>query len=625
MSILTIIPETGDIEKISAFAIKTALALDEDLYFLSINRGTDKKNKIIWKVLNSCDLFEDETHVINKLCLFLNNQSENEYPNNRIKFDRYTSANPLECILEEIKKEKFLYTIVVKEIQTPKSDSFTTLAREVFYKSPSNVIMYRPGGVKLNNDSKILIPTAGGPHSQTALKLGKHFLDNSNKSLSALFIEPKIGEIGKAVGHKFLDKILSKAKLKENEQVQPVVVLEDNIFSGIKKQLDKDNYDLLLIGASNIGFVRRVLFDTVPNKLMEGKDGISIAVIRTARPALQRIKEKIEDIFDFAIPQLQREERITLFEALQTRCEWNFDFLALMVLSTAIASIGLIQDSSAVVIGAMLVAPLMTPLLGSGLALVQGNLPLLKSASRSIFFGFFTALIVAFLIGIISPIANLTPELTARGAPSLLDMLVALLSGVAAAHCSARPGLSAALPGVAIAAALVPPLATIGIASSLGEIEIAKGATLLFSTNIVAIILGALCTFYAAGIRNKNELSVTSAWAKRGIISLILILSILAVPLGSVILNRFSEINLGKDRSIQEIHKIFEKKLKFSGKSLSKFEIHENNNQKHLIIEVISPNIISNELQTDLLNLSKEKLHENVKLEIRTKLITTLN
>ena len=96
------------------------------------------------------------------------------------------------------------------------------------------------------------------------------------------------------------------------------------------------------------------------------------------------------------------------------------------------------------------------------------------------------------------------PRNAGPGGPNLLDMGVAFLSGIAAAYCLARPGLSSALAGVAIAAALVPPIATTGIAIAFGELSVAAGAALLFATNVVAIILGSALNFWVAGIRGKS-------------------------------------------------------------------------------------------------------------------------
>jgi len=94
-------------------------------------------------------------------------------------------------------------------------------------------------------------------------------------------------------------------------------------------------------------------------------------------------------------------------------------------------------------------------------------------------------------------------EMAARDLPAMLDLLVALFSGVAAAYAMSRPNLLSALPGVAIAAALVPPIATAGMAMTMGNLELGGGALLLFFTNIVAIVLGTAVTFWAVGIDTR--------------------------------------------------------------------------------------------------------------------------
>ena len=152
-----------------------------------------------------------------------------------------------------------------------------------------------------------------------------------------------------------------------------------------------------------------------------------------------------------------------LHRSYDGEAQLNESFIVLTIGASLIATLGLLANNAAVVIGAMLVAPLMTPLLGAGLALVQGNLPLMKDCVRAIVYGFFAALAIGVVMGFVTPIRELTPEMAARGGPTLLDMAVAFLSGVAASYCVARPRLTAALAGVAIAAALVPPIATTGI------------------------------------------------------------------------------------------------------------------------------------------------------------------
>jgi uncharacterized membrane protein len=118
----------------------------------------------------------------------------------------------------------------------------------------------------------------------------------------------------------------------------------------------------------------------------------------------------------------------------------------------------------------------------------------------------------------------------------LLDFGVAALSGIAASYCVARPSLSSALAGVAIAAALVPPIATVGISTALREWENASGAALLFSTNVVAIILASAFTFFAMGIR--GQVGAVTLWMRRMIVCLLVVLGVLLVPLTAVFFSK---------------------------------------------------------------------------------------
>ncbi len=201
---------------------------------------------------------------------------------------------------------------------------------------------------------------------------------------------------------------------------------------------------------------------------------------------------------------------------------------------------GLLSDSGAVVIGAMLVAPLMTPLLGGGLAVIQGNWPLWKQCQKSVLLGFLSALTIGLMLGGLARLMGLglTGELLARGEPTLLDLGVAFVSGIAASYCLARPKLSGALAGVAIAAALVPPIATTGICLAMGEMVVAKGAALLFGTNVVAIVLGSSLNFMIAGVRGRQ--AAPRLWARRLAIVLALACAGLSVPLASVLVSKAS-------------------------------------------------------------------------------------
>jgi uncharacterized hydrophobic protein (TIGR00271 family) len=180
-----------------------------------------------------------------------------------------------------------------------------------------------------------------------------------------------------------------------------------------------------------------------------------------------------------------------------------------------------------VVIGAMLVAPLMTPLLGLGLALVQGNRVLAMLSIRSVMFGLCVSLLGGFLVGFTAlGFEEPTREMFSRGGPGLLDLSVAFAAGLAAAYASSRPSLIAALPGVAIAAALVPPIATSGLALSLGDFPLAIGALLLFIINMVTIVLASMASLWAVGFRNLKQYTGWTRMAGSAVIASVLALGV---------------------------------------------------------------------------------------------------
>lgn len=185
----------------------------------------------------------------------------------------------------------------------------------------------------------------------------------------------------------------------------------------------------------------------------------------------------------------------------------EFDYFLLVTLSCIIATLGLITDSAAVIIGAMLVAPLMSPILGLSLASVAGKQHVFRQAIIALAEGVLLALALSTLIGWMARLlpfgmlATLPGEVLARTHPTPFDLGVALAGGAAASYALAQPRLSAALPGVAIATALMPPVCTIGIGLSLGNTSVALGAALMFVTNFAAISFAGILVFAALGFR----------------------------------------------------------------------------------------------------------------------------
>ncbi len=207
----------------------------------------------------------------------------------------------------------------------------------------------------------------------------------------------------------------------------------------------------------------------------------------------------------YFIRKLQFEQRKVIIEEIADSSSPGFDFFLLVILSTSIATMGLITNSPAVIIGAMLVAPLMSPIIGIGLASIIGEDQLLKGAVSALLRGALLAVALSALLALVNSylpfvtFQELPTEIVSRTHPSPLDLVVALAGGLAAAYSLTEPKLSAALPGVAIATALLPPLCTIGIGLALQQWDVAGGATLLFITNAITIAFASALVFFLRG------------------------------------------------------------------------------------------------------------------------------
>ena len=230
------------------------------------------------------------------------------------------------------------------------------------------------------------------------------------------------------------------------------------------------------------------------------------------------------------------ERKETVLQQLSRSSSPGIDFFILIILSCAIATFGLITDSTAVIIGAMLVAPLMSPILGISLASVAGEQQMYKKAAVALAEGVALAILLSALISLLaynSPfgvLQDIPGEVSSRTRPNPFDLAIALAGGAAAAYALAQPQLSEALPGVAISTALMPPLCTIGIGIALFDQSIILGALLLFLTNFASISFAGILVFWGLGFRPSYSEKSLRGVPRSAIISAALVL-IIAIPL----------------------------------------------------------------------------------------------
>lgn len=195
-----------------------------------------------------------------------------------------------------------------------------------------------------------------------------------------------------------------------------------------------------------------------------------------------------------------------------------------VLLAAGIATLGLVLNSPAVIIGAMLISPLMGSILASGLALAVGDVILVLRATINLILSCSLAIAFAILLVSLLPFKEMTSEIMARTQPNLLDLMVALFSGAvgSVAICQEQKGVATSLPGVAIAVALMPPLCVVGYGLGLAfsvpnsnGLQVAMGGGLLFFTNLVAIVFTAMLVFFFVHLDTKNVREQIHQWQDR--------------------------------------------------------------------------------------------------------------
>lgn len=229
----------------------------------------------------------------------------------------------------------------------------------------------------------------------------------------------------------------------------------------------------------------------------------------------------------------------------------------LMLLSAGlIALLGLLTNSVAVVIGAMLISPLMGPIISSGLALTIGDLRLARRAFRTIAVSVALTILVSALVTLVSPLKEPTAEIMARVRPNIYDLFVAVLSGIVGtvALCTKRNYLITAT-GVAVATAVIPPLSVVGYGLGTGQLMLAMGGFLLFFTNFVAIILTSDLVFFILGFRTTHVEAIQYSPRKRLLIIAVM-LTLISIPLVYTLVVDLKKVNTKK-----RIERVLKKQL----------------------------------------------------------------
>jgi uncharacterized hydrophobic protein (TIGR00271 family) len=217
------------------------------------------------------------------------------------------------------------------------------------------------------------------------------------------------------------------------------------------------------------------------------------------------------------LPQLQAE--------LLAESTPDLSYLILIVSSCAIATFGLLANSTAVIIGAMLIAPLMLPIRGLAFGALAGDVHLFRRGLVAVAIGTVLATVMACCLGWLVNIATFGSEILARSEPTLLDLGVAIAAGGISGYAKVQPKISGSLAGTAIAVALMPPVCVVGLGLSQANWSLSQGATLLYLTNLLGITLSCMLTFLLTGYAPFKRAHKALLWT-------LALTALLVIPLG---------------------------------------------------------------------------------------------
>ena len=400
----------------------------------------------------------------------------------------------------------------------------------VMQNSPCDVLIVK--GSQWSEVKRILLPTAGGPNAPVAAQLAAEFSRLYDAEVTGLYVQ-----VGRATPARMEENrgIIEKtfSELEFSRPPENKVIIAESVVGGVLREAE--GHDLILIGASEEGLFDQFAFGSIPQQIVNQASKSAVMVKHYKGATEFWLGKLYRGIFNL-FPSLDLEEQWKLREEMLDDAKPGVNYFVLIILSSVIATLGLLLDSPAVVIGAMLVAPLMSPVLGFSLGIVLGELRLIRLSLESVLKGVIASILIAIIIGLMSPFKEMTTEILSRTQPTLLDLFIALASGMAGAYAIGKKDVSAALPGVAIAAALAPPLGVVGLGLALGNPQAAGGALLLFITNIISINLAGVIVFSLLGIRPQNWLPETKRRIRRGVIGIVFMIIVITIPLG-VIMN----------------------------------------------------------------------------------------
>lgn len=541
MPIAIYINETSQVESLINWGVRAATCEQYELLLIVPRRqkGAPKWDPLLKSEAEEHEIFQavfDHIKSCDRTVLKEDVSEKREYAEQGtivIETRELVAPNPAEALVDMVHTLGSVRLILPAVNDLKQQENDASWAQRLFLQAPCETMMVWGSPPPLEKPMKTLVVADTDTESPLAARRAMQLARSSEDGKATmLFVWPDNDEVASHIADRKTKSILSASGIERNA-FETVTHFGDSLIEAVKAQESKV-FDTVLVGCRNIKKIQKLV-----RGLRGQDDGKSMAVVRPSVSISRKVLRNFQDYIRQLVPQLDREERISLVEKLETNSKFNFDFCALISLSTLIAALGLWDNSTAVVIGAMLVAPLMTPLVGIGFALIQGNLDLIRKARWAVLVGFANAFAIGFVVGLMMWLfgdGNTSDEMAGRDYPGLVDLFVALASGIAGAYAMSRKDLNGAIPGVAIAAALIPPIATSGMSAAIGNVTLCIGSLLLFLTNVVFIVLGTSVVFWSVGINTRLQKSGDKAqkaylWTRYLFAAFVIMSTILAIAL----------------------------------------------------------------------------------------------
>ncbi len=397
-------------------------------------------------------------------------------------------------ILDATRDEGADLVLLGVQAPTPGGVAIGTVAEQVITTADCDVLIYRRGrhGQSLKDITGVVVGVDGSDDARVAARTGMILGQGFGKSVEALHVRTPAETLEEAA--LIMDGALHG--LDGEERCTRRTVDAPTVAEGLRSHVEATR--LVVVGFHTVNDLTRNRLGRNTRAVLDTMRGPVVAISRPDRPdgPVQTVTRYLRQLR----PRLTDAEEQSLVWKARLDATLSTDFVVTCVVSAMLATFGLLLNSSAVIIGAMLVAPLMSPIVAVGTALVDGDLPTLRRAAATTGIGSVLVASTAFVIGLLLAPETPTSEMLSRGSPTLIDLGVAAASGVIGGYAGARKGIPAALAGVAIAAALVPPVCVFGLALS-SDARLAAGSGLLFITNLVSIAAASAGVLLWLGVR----------------------------------------------------------------------------------------------------------------------------